>query len=759
MLADSAEVTAELANSAADYCRRALPLRRLRVLREAGDGFDRVVWRQMAELGWTAMSLPERLGGLGLGAAGVASLCRQLGRVVAPEPIIETAVVAATLLAGSAGTDARVSALIAGEAVFACPLTAATWRNFTCIEAVPEGASYVLTGALDNLPLAPDADYVLLPARCANQPSVFCVPVTTPGLHLRPRTLADGSRDGSVRLVAVCCAAGDRLVGNQQAIDTAVALGGIGGSAYLLGLCEALLDITLDYVRTRRQFGHAIGSFQALQHRLVDMYLQVRLSAAALNDAVAAGNDESIVAATRARHRAVETAHLVIREAIQMHGAIGYTEQCDVALFVQRALVMAARYGVTAEELSATGAANAVGDGNEDVTMIDENAAPPDDDWNALEDITFRAIVRRWIATNYPAHLRHFPGQVRWAEISDWHQRLLARGWAAPAWPVQHGGMGLGPSKMLIFIEELERHGVARAPDQGIVMIGPILIEYGTPDQRARYLKHALTGQHIWCQGYSEPNAGSDLASLATTAVIDGDEFIVNGQKTWTTHALDATHMYCLVRTDTQVKPQRGISFLLIDLDQPGVTIRPIRNLGGHVDFCEVFLDNVRVPRANLVGEINTGWTIAKALLGHERLFVGSPKLCQHALNQLRELAHATGKIHDPVFMDALRRIALEVRDLESLYTEFAAILKQGGALGADVALLKIGTTEAYVRLSELIVKTAGEFGGGYGKQNFNGVEIDVLSHYYSARPAPIYAGSNEIQRNIIAKHVLQLPS
>jgi alkylation response protein AidB-like acyl-CoA dehydrogenase len=312
---------------------------------------------------------------------------------------------------------------------------------------------------------------------------------------------------------------------------------------------------------------------------------------------------------------------------------------------------------------------------------------------------------------------------------------------------------------MLIFIEELERWGVARAPDQGIVMIGPILMSYGSPEQREQYLPAALTGEQIWCQGYSEPEAGSDLAALATRAVLDGEEFIVNGQKTWTTHGLDATHMYCLVRTDPNVKPQAGISFLLIDLRQPGVTVRPIVNLGGHVDFCEVFLDNVRVPRHNVVGELNAGWTIAKSLLGHERLFVGSPKLCQHAVHQLRELLVANGQIENAAVRDALTGITLDVLDLEALYGEYAAIVKQGGVPGVDISVLKIWSTETYVRLSEMILEAAGDAAGIVGKQAFGDARIDVLSHFYNARPAPIYAGSNEIQRNILAKQVLRLPT
>ncbi len=762
-----------LRESAIDYCARALPWRRLRELHAGGVSFDRSRWREIVELGWAGAVVAEDRGGLALGAAAMAALARELGRVVAPEPFIESGVACAALLAALDQDDRRLLALMQGDDIYTCPLHYRAWQPGAGIEATGDSDGFILNGHLDLIPLAPDADALLLPASLHGQLAVFVVPIASAGLAVIPCVLADGTRSGRVQFGAVRCEApqcltpsGDTL---QAAIDEALALAGIAASAYLLGACEQLLDMTLDYLRTRRQFGRAIGTFQALQHRAVDWYLANRLTAAALGEAIAthdggsAGRIAIRLASARVRQRACTTALLASREAIQLHGAIGYTEQCDVSLFVQRALVMNARYGGAGIELNAN-PEFALGRAEMPVANLPraENSidgVPTVPDWNTLSDGDFRLTVRRWVEANYPAELRHVPGQLRWAEIRSWHQQLVDRGWAAPAWPIEYGGMGLAPSKMIVFIEELERWGVARAPDQGIVMLGPILFEYGTPDQRARYLPGALTGEQIWCQGYSEPNAGSDLASLATSATLDGEEFIVNGQKTWTTHGQDATHMFCLVRTDAQAKPQAGISFLLIDLDQAGVTVRPIRNLGGHVDFCEVFLDNVRVPRANLVGSLNQGWTIAKSLLGHERLFVGSPKLCQHALHQLRELGEASGLSTDPVFMDALTQMTLDVLDLEALYAEYASVVKHGGSLGADVAILKIWSTETYARLSELIVSSAGQAGAVQGRSDFGPAQIDVLSHYYNARPAPIYAGSNEIQRNIVAKHVLSLPT
>jgi len=256
-----------------------------------------------------------------------------------------------------------------------------------------------------------------------------------------------------------------------------------------------------------------------------------------------------------------------------------------------------------------------------------------------MTDEAFRAHVRGWVRSNYPPDLRNPPKRLHWRDNKAWYLALAEKGWLAPGWPVEHGGLGLPATKQLAMVEEFERHGAARTNDHGIVMLGPLLIRYGTEAQKAALLPKILSGEHVWCQGYSEPNAGSDLAGLATTAVLDGDHWVVNGQKTWTTLADDANWMFALVRTDKAARKQDGISFLLIPMDVPGITVRPIINLDMHDEFCEVFFDDVRVPRDNLVGEVNGGWAMAKALLGFERVMIGSTKQSAYALSRFRVLA------------------------------------------------------------------------------------------------------------------------
>jgi len=380
-------------------------------------------------------------------------------------------------------------------------------------------------------------------------------------------------------------------------------------------------------------------------------------------------------------------------------------------------------------------------------------------DWNAFDNASFRATVREFFEKHFPSEWRYPQRRLRWSEIGPWYLKLSEKGWVAPSWPTQYGGMGLSPEKLIIFIEEQERWGVARAPDMGITMVGPLLINHGNQTQRAYYLPKIIAGEHIWCQGYSEPNSGSDLASLRTEAVVDGDDFIVNGQKTWTTLAQDATHIFLLVRTDKSAKKQEGISFLLADMKTPGITVRPIRNIAGGEDFCEVFLENVRVPRSSIVGELNKGWTIAKALLGFERIFLGSPKQSQYALARVQEAAQRLGLFEDSGFVDRYTKLALDVADLGALYGRFIDQVKRGETLGPDVSMLKLFGTETYSRLADLLVDVMGSSGGTPGSTALPGGKTDALTTFYNARPATIYGGSNEVQRNILAASVLKLPS
>lgn len=383
-------------------------------------------------------------------------------------------------------------------------------------------------------------------------------------------------------------------------------------------------------------------------------------------------------------------------------------------------------------------------------------------DWNSVSDDAFRLAFRQWLTDNYPPDWRQDAirpfRRLSGADKVRWLRMLHDAGWRAPSWPREHGGMGLSFSKQLIYVQELELQRASRIVDFGEQMLGPIVMTFGSAAQKAHILPRILNCEEVWCQGYSEPNAGSDLASLRTAAILDGDEFVVNGQKIWTTYAQDATHIFALVRTGQFARKQQGISFLLIDLQSPGVQIRPIMNIAGEQEFCEVFFADVRVPVQNLLGTLNEGWTIAKTLLGHERIWVGSPGMCRAALALARQLIETLGLSDDTRTVDQLTELAADLHDYEALYDEICTDAAARGEIGPHVAMLKVLATELQQRICEFVSTLSQECSGVVGATQIGDLELDVHWTLMMSRPITIFGGANEVQRDILAKAVLGLP-
>lgn len=375
-------------------------------------------------------------------------------------------------------------------------------------------------------------------------------------------------------------------------------------------------------------------------------------------------------------------------------------------------------------------------------------------DYDALDDEAFRALVKRFLTENHPPELRHPAKRLHWEDAEPWYMLLSRAGWLAPAWPLEHGGMGLTPSKQLIYLEEFESFGAARTPDHGIILLGPLLITYGSKEQKRHFLPRILAGDDIWCQGYSEPNAGSDLASLRTEAMLDGDEWIVNGQKIWTTLAGDADWIFCLVRTEKSGKKQDGISFLLIPMDTPGITVRPIVNIEMDDEFCEVFFDDVRVPKGNIVGKINQGWSMAKALLGFERIFLGSPRQASNALSKLRRLGEFYGLIGKPAFVERYIGFQMELEDHQCLFGQIADQLREGRSLGPEVSFLKLNQSNLYQRITEYGLEIMGSDAALLHPLGGNR-DLAMAGQFLNARAATIYGGTSQVQKNILAKTLL----
>lgn len=349
-----------------------------------------------------------------------------------------------------------------------------------------------------------------------------------------------------------------------------------------------------------------------------------------------------------------------------------------------------------------------------------------------------------------------------------WHKALYRRGWVAPHWPKQYGGPGWTVTQRYIFNEETARAETPALVPFGLSMVGPVIFTFGNDEQKKKFLPRILSGEDWWCQGYSEPGAGSDLACLRMRAVLEGDHYIVNGQKTWTTLAQFADWIFCLVRTDTAVKPQEGISFLLIDMQSPGITVKPIIVLDGAREVNEVFFDNVKVPVANCIGEENKGWDYAKFLLVNERSGIAGVARSKRAIQRLKEIAGAETVDGKPLLEtdDFSRKVAEVEIDLTALeFTELRTLAAEakGKMAGPESSILKIKGTEIQQRITELTVEAIGYYAypdeHDFGENHFVGPDyaLALADRYFNMRKASIYGGSNEIQRNIIAKAVLGL--
>jgi alkylation response protein AidB-like acyl-CoA dehydrogenase len=372
----------------------------------------------------------------------------------------------------------------------------------------------------------------------------------------------------------------------------------------------------------------------------------------------------------------------------------------------------------------------------------------------------FRMAVRTWLEGNLPVSLRGRTVRPPPAQLMPWYRTLSRKGWIAPHWPKQYGGMGATLNEQIIMGEELARVGAPQLPAQGLNHIGPILIKFGTDAQRARHLPPIIAGTVIWAQGYSEPGAGSDLASLATRATLHDDHFVVQGQKIWTTWGHYSDWMFALVRTDPQAKPrQAGISFLLLDLHSPGITVRPIKTIAGDDEFSEVFFDNAVVPAENLVGKLNDGWRIANALLGHERLGTSNPQYALMAIDRIKTMARASGIIDDPAFQDRLAAASINVTVLSALFSHAVELASRKQDPGPDSSIIKIFGSELLQSLNELLLEAAGSHASTAIPIASDFGEVDVAAPFLQVRRATIYGGSSEIQRNIVARRVLNLPN
>ena len=385
------------------------------------------------------------------------------------------------------------------------------------------------------------------------------------------------------------------------------------------------------------------------------------------------------------------------------------------------------------------------------------------------DELAFRAEVRQWVAENLPKDLSHKVfNSLRLTEEDSrrWARILGKKGWLGYGWPTEFGGPGWTAVQKHLFEEECALAGAPRIMPFGPVMVAPVIMAFGTKEQQQRFLPGIASGEVWWSQGYSEPGSGSDLASLKTRAERQGDHYIVNGQKTWTTMGQYGEWIFCLVRTSTDGKPQTGISFLLVDMKSPGITVRPIITLDGEHEVNEVFFDNVKVPADNLIGEENKGWTYAKHLLSHERTNIADVNRAKRELERVKRIAAQEGVLDDARFRDQVAQLEVEIVALEMLVLRVLSAEKSGKNSLDIAGLLKIRGSEIQQRFSELMMLAAGPFAvpfehealaaaGWQGEFAHAAVVAPLAGTYFNMRKTTIYGGSNEVQRNIVAQTLL----
>jgi len=389
----------------------------------------------------------------------------------------------------------------------------------------------------------------------------------------------------------------------------------------------------------------------------------------------------------------------------------------------------------------------------------------------SAEMLAFQLEVRSWLAENLTDELREAARKASTVFVEKqyvllWQARLATKGWAAPAWPKEYGGPGWNETQRHIFAAECRRAGAPALSPMGLKMVAPCIMHYGTAEQKAHYLPRLLSGEDYWCQGYSEPQAGSDLAALQLRADLDGDHYVLNGSKIWTTHAHFANRMFCLVRTAREATRQAGITFLLLDMASPGITVRPIPSIAGDHDFNQVFFEDVRVPVSGRLGEEGQGWTVAKYLLEFERTSAYASSLFA-ALQDVSLAASAAGMLDEPGFRRKLSLLTAQVSAIEAVEAKVLSEMATRAGPGPASSMLKIQGTEAEQAIQELAVEVAGHYGAAdqfEARQMGSNAEgltdifgMTAVPRYFNGRAASIYGGSNEVQRNIIAKAVLGL--
>lgn len=753
----------------------------------ASDGFDPKAWARFAELGWLAMPLPEEHGGLGGGAVETAIIAEEMGRAAVLERWVATVVLAGGVVA-ALGTEAQkarlLGPLVQGQSRPALAhFEASSGTALAKVEtrARQHDAGWVLDGRKALVLDGAAADLFLVTARTETGLGVFIVRPDAAGLAIgAPCMTVDGGRAADLVLEGapgeLLGEGGDAEAALLACLDRANA----AQCADAVGAMSALLDATIAYTGQREQFGQPLAKFQALRHRMAEMAVKVEearaiaLFAALSADAEPARRARGV---SGARAKIGRLSRHVAQEAIQLHGAMGFSEELPVGTWFKRLYAFENLWGTTASHLKRYGEIIRDPDVLKESLLREGDAS--DETLNLCmtpEETRFRDEVRGFLSSELDEDLRRAerlnPSFLAHPPVGlAWQAKLVDKGWVAPSWPREHGGPGWTLAQRYILDQESERAGEPHFRGAGIKMIAPVLMRFGTEVQKAFYLPRILSGEDFWAQGYSEPGAGSDLASLRTRAVRDGDQYVINGSKIWTTLGHHATRMFALVRTDDTGRKQQGITFILIDMKAPGITIEPIISICGTHEFNQVFFDDVRVPVADRIGEEGEGWTIAKYLLEFERggFFAGGQLRALYA--RLWRLASAPGgdggrAMDDPLFQARFAEIGTDIDANDMLELMALSSVQSGGNPGSvPSSTMKIKRSRIRQEIAELAASILGPDALRWephrplhdlpAEEPLAEERKVASAAYFNSRSQSIFGGSNEIQLEIIARELL----
>jgi len=777
----------ELRKVARSFLENTLPAARLRRIVASEDGSDEELWRSLTELGWHALGLDEEVGGGGGSWQDLAVVLEEMGRVLLSSPFFASTVLAAQAVA-SAGTEEQrrdwLGAIGRGDltATVVLPGRDGRWDAGETSVDVERADTWRVRGTVERVIDGATAGLIVVAGRTSAGPRLFAVDsgqlsvVTTPLPTLDPtrRMARVEFRDAAAVPLGDPDAVGPE---DPALLSRLFDLFTIGLAAEQLGCAERSLDEAVAYAGQRTQHGQAIGSFQAIKHRCADVFLALQAARSTVHHAAALASESTAdstlsLAASVAKVTASRAATLAAAANIQIHGGIGVTWEHTAHFYLKRAKgseLLNGSLGWHRERIAAALPTLV------DSPVFRESLLPHGLRSEAEE---FRAEVRAFLAAHLPADWQGV-GALDEAErgpwLHAWRQTLAAEGMMCVSWPTEYGGRSRSLVDQIALLEEFTDVGVPHHPSASdtlaVNLLGPTILAIGTEEQKRELLPRIVSGEQLWCQGYSEPGAGSDLAGVQTTAVLKDGKWLINGQKIWTTYAHKANWMFALVRTDRTVSKYAGLTFLLLPMDQPGVEVRPIPDLNGEQHLNEVFLTDAVTDEGNVLGEVNGGWAVANALLGYER-------------NE--------GAIRDAVNLrDEFRRLVVLARDTDRLtdprvrsglvdaYVDLQAIIL-GAVLGASAAVAgrppgpessvhKVLWSEYHQRVTELSLDVYGDEAltpTGRSSATFSSTDSpgapsssrSWTQTYFTARAGTIYAGTSEIQRNIIAEKVLQMP-